>query len=306
MYDAFILTGRQHDGPFSLTRESPADGTMASMAAVFLLILKGPVPVLIARSGWFAMFQKAIVRTPCKNFAKGLTTQTLGAPDYGIMLAQHAAYTETLKTLGLEVEVLEAQEAYPDAHFVEDTAVVFPEAAVITNPGAVARKGEEVTIEKAMKAHRPIEKILAPGTVDGGDVLMVDRHFFIGLSERTNPEGAAQLGAIVAKYGYTFSTVPVAAGLHFKSSVNFVGKNTLLITEAFEGRSELDGYALIVLDPDEEYAGNTLLINDTLIMPKGYPKTRAKLEPLGLAIVELDTSETRKMDGGLTCLSLRF
>ncbi|WP_226860204.1 dimethylarginine dimethylaminohydrolase family protein [Desulfoluna spongiiphila] len=222
------------------------------------------------------------------------------------MLAQHTTYTETLKSLGLTVEVLEAEEAYPDAHFVEDTAVVFPEAAVITNPGADARKGEEVTIEKALAAHRPIEKITAPGTVDGGDILMVGRHFFIGVSDRTNDEGAAQLGAIVTRHGYTWSAVPVAAGLHFKSSVNYVGKNTLLVTETFQDRSELEGYTLLVLDPEEEYAGNTLLINDTLIMPKGYPKTRAKLEALELPIVEIDTSETRKMDGGLTCLSLRF
>lgn len=252
------------------------------------------------------MFQKAIVRKPCKNFAKGITTQSLGAPDYDTMVSQHAAYTEALKKLGLTVEVLEAQEAYPDAHFVEDTAVVFPEAAVITNPGADARKGEEVTIEAALCAHRPIEKITAPGTVDGGDILMVGRHFFIGVSDRTNQAGAEQLGAIVTKYGYTWTPVPVAAGLHFKSSVNYVGKNTLLVTEAFKDRSELNGYALLVLDPDEEYAGNTLLINETLIMPQGYPKTRAKLETLGLPIVELETSETRKMDGGLTCLSLRF
>ncbi|SCY13249.1 dimethylargininase [Desulfoluna spongiiphila] len=252
------------------------------------------------------MFQKAIVRIPCRNFAKGITTQSLGAPDYDTMLAQHTTYTETLKSLGLTVEVLEAEEAYPDAHFVEDTAVVFPEAAVITNPGADARKGEEVTIEKALTAHRPIEKITAPGTVDGGDILMVGRHFFIGVSDRTNDEGAAQLGAIVTRHGYTWSAVPVAAGLHFKSSVNYVGKNTLLVTETFQDRSELEGYTLLVLDPEEEYAGNTLLINDTLIMPKGYPKTRAKLEALELPIVEIDTSETRKMDGGLTCLSLRF
>lgn len=252
------------------------------------------------------MFQKAIVRKPCKNFAKGITTQTLGAPNYDTMLAQHAAYVQALKDLGLAVEELEAEEAYPDAHFVEDTAVVFPEAAVITNPGADARKGEEVTIEKALTAHRTLEKITAPGTVDGGDILMVDRHFFIGVSDRTNEEGASQLGDIVSRHGYTWTPVPVAAGLHFKSSVNYVGKNTLLVTEAFKDRSELKDYTLIVLDPEEEYAGNTLLINDTLIMPKGFPKTRAKLEALALPIVELDTSETRKMDGGLTCLSLRF
>lgn len=252
------------------------------------------------------MFCKAIVRIPCKNFGNGITTQELGAPDYQLMLAQHRAYIETLESLGLEVTILESEEEYPDAHFVEDAAVVFEEAAVITNPGAEARKGEEVTIEKALAPLKPIERITAPGTVDGGDILQVGRHFFIGVSDRTNDEGAKQLGAIVEKYGYTWAAVPVAAGLHFKSSVNYVGKNTLLITENFKDRSELDGYELMVLDPDEAYAGNTLLINDTLITPAGYPKTLAMLKTLGLDIVELETSETRKMDGGLTCLSLRF
>ncbi len=275
------------------------------MAAVFLLS-KGPIYLLVVRSGYFTMFKNAIVRKPCQNFAQGLTTQEMDAPNYETMLAQHTAYTQTLRDLGLTVEVLEAQEAYPDAHFVEDTAVVFLEAAVITNPGADARKGEEVTIEEVLAAHRPIERIIAPGTVDGGDILMVERHFFIGVSERTNEAGADQLGAIVEKYGYTWTKVPVAAGLHFKSSVNHVGNNSLLITDTFKDRAELAGYPLIVLDTDEEYAGNTLLINETLIMPQGYPKTRAKLETLGLAIIELETSETQKMDGGLTCLSLRF
>ncbi|MCG8473599.1 MAG: hypothetical protein MI742_17345 [Desulfobacterales bacterium] len=222
------------------------------------------------------------------------------------MLVQHEAYIDTLKSLGLTVTILQPEETFPDAHFVEDAAVIFKEAAVITNPGADARKGEEITIEKALAPLKTIEKIVAPGTVDGGDILQVGKHFFIGVSDRTNKEGAAQLSAIVAKYGYTSTTVPVADGLHFKSSVNYVGKNTLLVTEAFKEREELKGYDLMVLDTDEEYAGNTLLINNTLITPKGYPKTLAKLKSLGLEIVELETSETRKMDGGLTCLSLRF
>ena len=252
------------------------------------------------------MFHNALVRTPCKNFANGITTQSLGAPNYETMLVQHEAYIDTLKSLGLTVTILQPEETFPDAHFVEDAAVIFKEAAVITNPGADARKGEEITIEKALAPLKTIEKIVAPGTVDGGDILQVGKHFFIGVSDRTNKEGAAQLSAIVAKYGYTSTTVPVADGLHFKSSVNYVGKNTLLVTEAFKEREELKGYDLMILDTDEEYAGNTLLINNTLITPKGYPKTLAKLKSLGLEIVELETSETRKMDGGLTCLSLRF
>ncbi len=252
------------------------------------------------------MFTHAITRTPGLSFTRGLTTADLGVPEYDLMCRQHRAYIETLENLGLAVENLPAEEAYPDAHFVEDTAVVTPDVAIITNPGAPARKGEEKSIALALARHRPLEYIQPPGTVDGGDVLMVGRHFFIGISDRTNAEGAAQLGRILERYGNTWVTVPVGAGLHFKSSVNIVGEETLLLTEDFAGHEALADYQQIILSPGEEYAGNTLLVNDTLIMPANFPRTREQLERTGRTVLELDTSETRKMDGGLTCLSLRF
>jgi dimethylargininase len=252
------------------------------------------------------MFTFAITRKPGENFAQGLTTSNLGAPNYELMLRQQQAYVETLRSLGLEVIVLEAQPDYPDAHFVEDTAVVTPDVAVITNPGATARQGEQDTIEPVLARYRSTARIQPLGTVDGGDVLMVGAHFFIGISERTNQQGAEQLGRILAEYGNTWTAVPVDAGLHLKSGVNYVGKNTLLLTEEFATMGVFEGYEHIVLDKAEEYAGNTLLINDCLITPQGFPNTRKKLEALGLAIIELDVSEVRKMDGGLTCLSLRF
>jgi dimethylargininase len=142
--------------------------------------------------------------------------------------------------------------------------------------------------------------------VDGGDVLQVGSHFFIGVSERTNHEGAGQLSRILTRYGYTYTVVPVGEGLHFKSSVNYVGKNTLLITEDFVGNDQLEGYDTIVVNRDESYAANTLFVNGRLLVPRGYPATRKKLEELGFDIIELDTSEVRKMDGGLTCMSIRF
>ncbi|NJB66657.1 dimethylargininase [Desulfobaculum xiamenense] len=253
------------------------------------------------------MFTHAIVRTPCPDFAKGLTTSThLGAADYDLMLVQHAAYVDALRGLGLAVDVLPAESSFPDAHFVEDVAVVVPEVAVITNPGASERNGEKETIVSALAKYRTLARIEAPGTLDGGDVLLVNKHFFIGVSDRTNAEGARQLGEIMASHGYTWTPVPVGAGLHFKSSVNWVGGNTLLVTKDFADRKEIEGFDLLVVDKDEEYASNTLLINDTLITPTGFPKTRKMLDGLGRNIVELDMSETRKMDGGLTCLSLRF
>ena len=253
------------------------------------------------------MFTQAIARRPGPNFAQGLTTAVNEeAPDFEVLVNQHRAYISTLISLGLEVTVLDALPDHPDAYFVEDTAVVTSKLAVITNPGAEARKGEEETIATVLGQYRKLEKIQPPGTVDGGDILQINNHFFIGLSERTNHKGAAQLSHILGRYGYTYTTVKVGEGLHFKSSVNYVGKNTLLITENFDGNDQLKGYDTITVDREESYAANTLFINDHLLVPRGYSKTRRKLEVLGFNIVELDTSEVRKMDGGLTCMSLRF
>jgi len=178
--------------------------------------------------------------------------------------------------------------------------------AVITNPGAPARQGEQEGMESVLARFRPTERILPPGTLEGGDVLMVGRHFFIGISERTNVEGATQLGYILERHGNTFTLVPIAAGLHLKSSVNYVGKNTLLVSEAFAGRGEFKGYRTINVPQQETYAANTLWINDHLLMPAGFPETRQRLAALGLPLLELDVIEARKMDGGLTCMSLRF
>jgi dimethylargininase len=252
------------------------------------------------------MFSTAITRKPGKNFAQGIRTADLGASSYTMMLEQHAAYVKTLKQLGLSVIELEPLPEYPDAYFVEDVAVVTPDIAVITHPGAVARQGEQKHIETVLAEYRSIEHIQPPGTVDGGDILMIGKHFFVGISERTNPLGAAQLGEILERYGNTWMSVPVGAGLHLKSSVNWVGGNNLLISPVFASQPEFGDYAQIVIDPIEEYACNTLWINNTLLIPKGYPKTREQLKILGLSIIDLDISEAQKMDGGLTCMSLRF
>jgi len=252
------------------------------------------------------MFTHAITRKPGKNFAQGITTSDLETPNYKLMVKQHGAYIQALKSLGLEVIVLDPEPDFPDAYFVEDTAVVTPDVAVITNPGAEDRKGEEDTIEPLLSKHRKTIYVKPPGTLDGGDVLMVDTHFFIGISERSNMEGAEQLGRILEKYGNSWAAVPVNSGLHLKTCVNFVGNNTLLITEDFADLNEFKGFDKIILNKEEESAANTLFINDCLIIPKGFPDTRKKLATLGLDIIELDVSEACKMDGGLTCMSIRF
>jgi dimethylargininase len=253
------------------------------------------------------VFIQAVARKPGKNFAEGITT-TISAqkPSYDVILKQHAVYLETLKSVGLDVMVLEPLADYPDAYFVEDTAVVSREVAVITNPGALSRRGEEESIAAVLARFREIERIQPPGTMDGGDVLQVGNHFFIGFSERTNQAGAEQFGWIMGSFGYTWTTVPVGAGLHFKSSVNYVGRDTLLVTEEFARLQQLKNYRQLVVGKGEEYAANTLFVNGRLLMPKGFPQTRQKLEILNYEIIELDVSEVRKMDGGLTCLSIRF
>jgi dimethylargininase len=252
------------------------------------------------------MFSHAITRLPGENFADGLTTANLGTPDYSLILQQHHAYRHALLNLGLDVLVLPAEPDYPDAYCVEDPAIITPKIAIITRPGAPARQGEELSLMPLLEYYRPVVRIQPPGNVDGGDVLMVGNHFFIGLSDRTNKDGAAQLASYLVEAGYTAEMIPVPAGLHLKSNVNYVGKNTLLVTKNLSNYTAFSSYNRIILDEHEEYAANTLWVNHTLLMPKGFPKTHAKLVNLEMPIIELDVSEVQKMDGGLTCMSLRF
>lgn len=257
-------------------------------------------------SSQVARYNRAIVRRPGPTLADGETTARLGAPDHGLALAQFEAYAEALRACGLSVTILAPLPAFPDAHFVEDTAVVTPELAVITRPGAESRRGEQQYMEPEIAQHRPIVRIEEPGTLDGGDVLQVGGLFLIGLSERTNLEGAQQLGRHLEVSGYRWRTMPVGAGLHLKSSVNLLGPDTLLVTRDFAGHEALAEFQQVVVPAGEEYACNALLINGRLLIPEGFPGTRALLEETGLPLLALDTSEFRKMDGGLTCLSLRF
>ena len=252
------------------------------------------------------MFTIAIVRKPGNNFAQGITTSHLGTPDYSLMVKQHQEYIKSLESIGMGVYVLEAELDYPDAYFVEDVAVVTPEIAIITNPGAPARNGEQEFIEPILAQLRPTIRIEAPGTLDGGDVLMVGQHYFIGISERTNLEGARQLGGILEHLGNKWTPVEVGAGLHLKSSVNYIGNDMLLMSKAFYDRVEYEGYRKISVPQNEVYAANTLWINDHLIMPLGFPETKLRLAETGLPISELDVSEAQKMDGGLTCMSIRL
>ena len=252
------------------------------------------------------MLTRAILRRPGPDFAAGLTTGTLGKPDLSRMLAQHAAYADALCALGLEIEVLDPLPGFPDAYFLEDVAVVVPELAVVARPGAPSRRGEADAIVPVLARHRELARVEQPGTLDGGDVLIAGRTVFIGLSARTNDAGAAQLARLLEPHGYRSQTVPVATGLHLKSSVSWLGGETLLVSERFADWPELRAFRRIVVDATEEAACNSLLVNGTLLTPAGFPRTRRQLDQTGLPVVELDLTEPRKMDGGLTCMSLRL
>lgn len=236
----------------------------------------------------------------------GLTTAGLGWPDYRLALEQHDAYCRALADLGLDVTVLDPANGYPDGCFVEDTAVVCEQVAVITPLGAPSRQGEQETIEPVLAKFKPVVRIELPATLEGGDVLQVNDTFFVGLSNRTNRAGAEALGAATVDHGYKVVTMECCDTLHFKTDVNYVGNNTLLVSPFFEHAAELARFDRIVVEDDESYARNCLYINDTIIVPAGFPRTLEKVQALGNPVVVLDMSEFRKLDGGLTCLSLRF
>jgi len=256
------------------------------------------------------MFSRAIVRPPGKNYAEGLTRVALGAPDYKCALRQHAAYCEALGRCGLELTHLEPDENYPDSTFVEDTAVLTPAGVVLTRPGAASRRGEVESVKETVYRFYPrIDSIQEPGTLDGGDVCEAGNHYFIGLSERTNEDGASQLAKLLASSGYTSSLVDIRSVkdiLHLKSGLAYLGDNRLVVIDALANRKEFRGYELVRVQVDEEYAANCVRVNDYVLLAAGYPVFEQSLKGLGYATIPLEMSEFQKMDGGLSCLSLRF
>ena len=252
-------------------------------------------------------FTKAIVKKPCKNLVKGITSANLGLPEYAEALKQHQNYIDAVKECGLEVTILDADENYPDSTFVEDTALLIPNCAIITNPGVASRRGEILEMKSKLIAfYKNMEEIREPGSVEAGDVMTVEHHCYIGLSARTNSSGASQLINILSKYGLTGSTVSLEKVLHLKSGVSFLENNNLLVTGEFLNKLEFQKFNLIQIDNDESYAANSLWINDRVLVPLGFPKTKNKIGQLGYEVIEVDVSEFRKLDGGLSCLSLRF
>ncbi|MBI4956861.1 MAG: N(G),N(G)-dimethylarginine dimethylaminohydrolase [Myxococcales bacterium] len=255
-------------------------------------------------------FTRAIVAPPGPSFAHGLTTRALGAPALDLALAQHARYCEALGRAGLEVTVLPADPEHPDATFVEDTAVVAAGLAVLCRPGAASRRGEVARMRDVLGPRfAGLASIEPPGTLDGGDVCQVGRHFFVGLSARTDAEGARQLARALERAGYTASTIDVRDwpdALHLKSAVAWLGGARLLVREAQALEPAFAPFERVIVPTREAYAANCLWLGRTVLVAADHPVTEARLRALGYAVEPLAMTEMEKMDGGLSCLSLRY
>jgi dimethylargininase len=256
------------------------------------------------------MFTRALVRPPASTFAHGLTSADLGAPVLELALRQHAGYVAALRGCGLAITALPPDPAFPDSTFVEDTAVLVPGRAIVTRPGAASRTCETVAVGAALRALvEDVREIEPPGTLDGGDVCAAGEHVFIGLSERTNGPGARQLAGFLAERGFTSTTIDVRGMrglLHLKSGIAWLGERRLLAVAALCAHPALDGWQVVPVARDEEYAANCVLLGERVLVPAGFPKVSATLSDLGLHPLALEMSEFRKQDGGLSCLSLRF
>ena len=257
------------------------------------------------------MITRAIVRSPSRNFADGLTSSGLPAPDHRLAIKQHDQYCVALESLPLRVTRLPPDERYPDSTFVEDTAILTERVAVITRPGAPSRRSEVDDITYTLNQfYSNLKTIAAPGTLDGGDVCQVGERFFIGISARTNEVGATRLSAILKTAGYASTFIDIRDSfprlLHLKSGLAYLGGNKLVIDAELSLRVEFQEFEMICTGADEASAANCLAFGNTVLIAAGHPRFEAQLRQLGFNTRALDMSEFQKMDGGLSCLSLRF
>jgi dimethylargininase len=258
-------------------------------------------------------FTHAIVRRPSRSVIDGLTgSPELGKPDYDLAIEQHDQYVEALKACGVEVTVLPALEGFPDSVFVEDTCVITPKGVVMDQPAVEARAGEAKEMLPTIRQFFPderIRRITAPGTLEGGDVMMVDDHCYVGRSARTNDEGFRQFAAFLAEWSMTTEQVPVEHILHLKTGGTYVENGNLLVSGELKRQPAYrrGQFKHIFEVPDEEaYGADCVNINGKIIMAAGYPAVQRQLEDWGYEIITVEMSEYRKIDGSITCLSLRW
>lgn len=232
----------------------------------------------------------------------------MGNPDMELLFSHHDSYVRALQQAGCEVTVLEPLEEFPDSLFVEDTALCLREGAVVLRPGAPTRFGEAAAMAPHLRdVFTEVRQLAGPGSLEGGDILTTESEILIGSSERSTSEGITELRDMVADWGYTVREVSTPSGvLHFKSDCSLLDGSTILSTSRLSASGCFEGYTVIEVEPGEEPAANSIRVNDVVFMPQGFPMTAERVRQAGFVVIELENSECQKIDGGLSCLSLRF
>ncbi len=252
-------------------------------------------------------FTHAIVRAPAASVTDGLRAVDTGAPDAGQFAADHAVYVDALRATGAKIIALPALEDFPDSVFVEDAALCLPDGAVVLRPGAPSRMGEAAAMAPALRDIYERVATVERGHVEGGDILVTDREILVGLSARTDAQGVAELRIIVEEWGYTLRELQTPPDvLHFKTDCGLLDGETVLATERLAAAGCFADYRVITVEPGEEACANCVRFNDTVLFPKGFPLTAARLREAGYALTELPNEQAAKVDGGMSCLSLRF
>jgi dimethylargininase len=219
---------------------------------------------------------------------------------------QHLGYENVLKDMGCDIRRVSPRPDLPDSVFVEDTAVVLKEIAVITRPGAASRRDETPSVAEALQEYRDLFRIASPGTLDGGDVLRIGKTLYVGISGRTNEAGIEQLGNFVSPQGYRVETVNVQGCLHLKSAVTLVAEDLLLVNRSWLDIRRFRGMEYVDVDPSEPYAANALLVGSEVVYPGNFPKTLRRLRERGISVRDVDVRELQSAEGAVTCCSLIF
>ena len=253
-------------------------------------------------------FTHAITRAPAETATAGLRAVDTGAPDVARMAEDWADYNAALAEAGVAVTALPALPAYPDAQFVEDTALCLPGLAVVMRPGAPTRLGEAAEMAPVLAGfYDTVLRIEGPGTIEGGDILMAETEILVGRSARTDAAGIAELARLVAPFGHRLREVATPPGvLHFKTDCSLLDAETILATRRLAATGCFDGYRVLHLPEGEEAAANAIRVNDRVILPAGFPRTAEMLDRAGYRLRPVRNVECAKLDGGMSCLSLRF
>ncbi len=246
----------------------------------------------------------AIVRSPPSTFKNCISSHPLhNQLNLTLAQEQHREYCRVLSELGLDLIELPVDETHPDSCFVEDTAVIFREKAIVTRMAKESRRGEGISIEEILRNYKHLTRIKAPGTIEGGDVVHLPTSLIIGLTERTNLEGVSQTSEFLKAQ---IEVIEDSAIIHLKSYVTFIDDDTIVVTERFAKHAVLNKFKKLVIPVDEEYAANTLTINNHVLVSSRHPKSIQMLKDAGFEVLSVDMSEFEKCEGAITCLSLIF